>query len=262
MKVSLITATYNCDSTVVSCLASIAQQTYADIEHIVIDGGSTDKTLDILLKHRSQLALVLSEKDRGIYDALNKGIQRASGDVIGILHSDDFFEDENVIANVVDIFNKNSKMPMVIGSVKYVDNHNTEKVIRLYSSKKFRVWMLRFGFIPAHTATFIRKDIYERIGLYNIKYASAGDFEFFIRAFWLYEIPFLVINQVLVRMRIGGLSSSGVKSYWRSSIEILSALNECKIYSNFLFILIRLPIKKIHQLIFLVRNSKFFNYFQ
>jgi glycosyltransferase involved in cell wall biosynthesis len=260
--VSLITATYNCDSTIKNCLASIAQQTYRNIEHIVIDGGSTDKTLDILLKYQHQLALVLSEKDRGIYDALNKGIQRASGDIVGILHSDDFFQTRNVIADIVEIFRLNPEIPIVIGSVVYVDCYNTDKVMRLYSSKKFRVWMLRFGFIPAHTATFIRKDAYQKIGLYNTKYVSAGDFEFFVRAFWLHKIPFLAINQVLVRMRIGGLSSSGVRSYWRSSIEILSALQKHKMYSNFLFIFIRLPIKKINQLIFLTCNTRFFNLYK
>lgn len=260
MKISLITATYNCESTIQNCLATVAQQTYENIEHIVIDGGSTDRTLDILSKHQNQLALALSEKDQGIYDALNKGIQRASGDVIGILHSDDFFDNKDVIACVAEIFKRNSNVPMVIGNVAYVDSHNTDRVTRLYSSRKFRVWMLRFGFIPAHTATFIRRETYQKVGLYNTRYVSAGDFEFFVRAFWLYKIPFLTVNRVFVRMRIGGLSNSGLKSYWRSSIEILSALNECKIYSNFLFVFIRLPIKKLNQIIFLIFKTKVFNY--
>ncbi len=257
MKISIITATYNCDSTINSCLASVAQQSYKKIEHIVIDGGSTDKTLEILSKHQSQIAQVLSEKDQGIYDALNKGIMRASGDIIAVLHSDDFFENKNVVADVVKIFKKNSKIPMIIGSVVYV-SQNERKVLRLYSSTKFRTWMLRFGFIPAHTATFVRKDLYQRIGLYNTKYVSAGDFEFFVRAFWLHHVPFLAINQVLVRMRIGGLSSSGFSSYLRSSVEILSALQENKMYSNLIFVLIRLPIKKINQLIFSFCNAGFF----
>ena len=258
MKVSLITATYNCESIIRNCLVSAAHQSYEKIEHIIIDGGSTDKTLDILSQYESQIALVLSEKDQGIYEALNKGIMRASGDVIGILHSDDFFENKNVIADVVQIFKSNPQIPMVIGSVVYVDCNNADKIIRLYSSKKFRAWMLRFGFMPAHTATFIRKDVFQKIGLYNTRYVSAGDFEFFVRAFWLYKIPFFATNQVFVRMRIGGLSSSGVKSYWRSSIEILSALHNYKVYSNFLFIFIRLPIKKINQIVFLICKAKNF----
>jgi glycosyltransferase involved in cell wall biosynthesis len=257
MKISIITATYNCDSTINNCLVSVAQQSYKKIEHIVIDGGSTDKTLEILSKHQSQIAHVLSEKDQGIYDALNKGILRASGDIIAVLHSDDVFEDINVIADVVEIFNKNSNIPMVIGNVVYVSQDNG-RVLRLYASKKFRVWMLRFGFIPAHTATFVRRDVYQKIGLYSTKYISAGDFEFFVRAFWLHRLPYLVVNQVLIRMRIGGLSSSGLGSYMRSSMEILSALRENKIHSNFIFVLLRLPIKKINQLIFLFRNTNFF----
>ncbi len=260
MKVSLVTATYNCDSTISCCLASAAHQSYKNIEHIVIDGGSTDKTLNILSQHKLQIAQLISEKDNGIYDALNKGIKRASGDIIGILHSDDFFENNQVIADVVEIFKKKPKISMVIGCAIYVDCNDTGKAIRLYSSQKFRIWMLRFGFIPAHTATFMKKDVYQKIGLYNANYQSAGDFEFFVRAFWLYQIPFLTINKVLVRMRVGGLSSSGARSYWRSSTEILSALRENKIYSNFFFVFIRLPIKKISQILFSICNKIFFRH--
>lgn len=256
MKVSLITATYNCDSTISSCLASAAHQTHENIEHIVIDGGSTDQTVSILSEYSSQIAIMLSEKDHGIFDALNKGIIRASGDIIGILHSDDLFNNKDVIANVVEIFKRNPKIPIVSGSVFYVDQNNLNKIVRLYSSNKFRIWMLRFGFIPAHTATFIRKDIFQKIGLYDSRYSSAGDFEFFVRAFWLYKIPFLTTSQVFVRMRVGGLSSSGLKSYWRSSIEILDALRRHKIYSNFLFLFIRLPLKKFNQFIFLIFKTK------
>ena len=236
MKVSLITVTLNCDLTIDTCLQSVDKQSYPNIEHLIIDGVSTDNTIRILEVYKGRIALLLSEPDLGIYDALNKGIMMSTGDVIGVLHSDDFFMHNNVISDVMDIFHKNPEIPIIFGNVEYVSRNQINKVVRLYSSSRFKVWMLRFGFMPAHTSTFIRTEVFEKVGGYNLRFISAGDFDFFLRALWVHKLSYLSLNQTLVRMRMGGISSSGLISYWRSSREILSALRMNGVYSNLLFV--------------------------
>ena len=257
MKISLITATFNCVSTLATCLESVASQSYGNIEHIVIDGASTDGTLSLINQYRSNIAVFESGPDQGIYDALNKGVTLASGDVIGILHADDFYVSEHVIAHVAKIFSDNPEVSIVIGNVEYVAREDNARVVRLYASHRFKLWMLRFGFMPAHTASFVRREVYNSVGLYKFTYASAGDFEFFVRALWLHRVPYLIVNQVFIRMRMGGMSTLGFTSYWRSTIEVLSGLRANKVYSNTLFVLARLPVKKISQLAFLARQKLF-----
>jgi glycosyltransferase involved in cell wall biosynthesis len=243
MKFSIITATYNCESIILNALDSINKQTYQNIEHIVIDGCSEDRTLQILKNHKSKISVLISEKDSGIYDALNKGIVNSTGDVIAVLHSDDFFAYDNVVSDVAKIFKNNPKLSIVIGNVEYIDNVKSNKILRTYKSNNFRIWMLRFGFMPAHTASFIRKELFDTVGLYSTKYKIAGDFEFFVRSLLHHKMQFVVINKVLVCMRAGGVSSSGIGSYWKSTIEIKDALISNNVNSNIIFILVRLPIK-------------------
>ena len=253
MKISIVTVTYNSIPFISNCIESVNNQNYDNIEHIIIDGSSTDGTLELLNKNSSNFTKFISEPDKGIYDALNKGISISSGDVIGILHSDETFKNESVIKLIQTIFIKNKNVDAVIGNVVFF-NDNFPKQKRIIRSDKFKPWMMRFGFMPAHTATFIRSSALKKIGNYQIDYRSAGDFEFFLRFFHVYKLSYYNINKILVKMRIGGTSTSGIKSYLRTSVEILKALKYHGIYSNIFFVLFRLPIKLFNQLIFLFRK--------
>lgn len=252
LKVSIITITRNNYSVISRCLASIKSQNYSDIEHIVIDGASIDGTLDILFSESHHIKKLLSEPDRGIYDALNKGIKHATGEVIGILHADDIFFDENTVSQIAEIFKANPSVDMVSGGANYF-KLNKKNIVRNYSSIGFRLWMMRFGFMPAHTASFIRKRVYEDFGIYDAGYISAGDFELFVRLMWRNRISYALVDRVLVLMEVGGLSTSGIKSFARSTKEILKALKQNGFYSNCLFVVARLPIKFIQGKIFRIR---------
>jgi glycosyltransferase involved in cell wall biosynthesis len=239
-----------------SCIKSVKEQTHLDVEYIVIDGSSTDGTLSLLHQNKKKLSVLISEPDKGIYDALNKGISCATGDVIGLLHSDDVFADNKVLSLISRIFEINPKIHVVIGNAVLLDPCKPNIIKRMVRSDRFRPWMLRFGFMPAHTATFIRSSVFKKIGVYRNDYQSASDFEFFVRLFWIYRVRCHYINQTLVHMRIGGTSTSGIKSYLKSSHEILHILKRHKFYSNKLFVLSRLPIKWISNWIFYLWNSK------
>ena len=254
MKISIVTATYNSISFISDCINSVKNQSYDDIEHIIVDGSSSDGTHEFLKKNSNNFTKLISEPDKGIYDALNKGISISSGDIIGILHSDDTFENENVINLIQETFKNNSNVDAVIGNVVFFDKSFPQINKRLIRSAKFKPWMMRFGFMPAHTGTFIRSSVIKKIGNYQIDYRSAGDFEFFVRFFHVYKLDFCYLSRILVKMRMGGTSTSGIRSYFRTSIEILKALRQHGIYSNIFFILLRLPLKLIDQLIFLIKK--------
>ena len=243
MKITIITVCYNSAETIDSAIKSVIEQSYTDIEYIIIDGSSDDDTLKIINNYSHRISYIVSERDKGIYDAMNKGISLASGDVIAILNSDDFYLNNAVIADVIKFFLNNDDLQIVIGNVDFVLPKSLTVSIRLYSSLNFKPWKMRFGFMPAHPATFIRRSTYEKVGKYNCNYKIAGDFEWFVRAFLVYDIPFIALNKTFVRMRKGGVSSSGLKSYLTSSQEQLMALRLNKIYSNILFVLFRLPLK-------------------
>jgi len=258
MELSIITVTYNSASVISDCLSSVASQSFKNVKHIVIDGASTDGTVEILQAHRGQLDALISEPDEGIYDALNKGVGLASGDIVGILNSDDTFFSSDVLKEVMSVFEREPDTQIVFGNVIYSDISNPNKVLRFYSSKNFRPWKLRFGFMPAHTATFIRKSIFEHHGLYRADYESAGDFEFLVRLLIKRSVKYFYLDKTLVNMRLGGMSSSGLISYKRTTFEFIQALQKMGIYTNLFFVLLRLPIKFIckvkFQLLFILRR--------
>jgi len=257
VKVSIITPTFNCASVLGNCLSSIANQSYYPIEHVVVDAASTDSTLELLKNRRKQLSVLISEPDDGIYAALNKAVKFTTGEVLGILHADDIFSHNKVISDVTNIFKLNSDIDVVIGNVLFFDPKNKNKLVREYISNNFRIWMFRFGFMPAHTATFIRRSIIEKIGLYSENFKSAGDFEFFIRLFFFKNIKIFYLEQTLVHMSIGGTSSSGISSYLRTTREILTILRKYGIYSNYLLVTLRIPIKFLSKCLFIFKNRFF-----
>jgi glycosyltransferase involved in cell wall biosynthesis len=248
MKISIVTVCYNSESFIRSAIDSVLSQSHLDIEYIVIDGGSTDETINIVRSYGEKISTYVSEPDMGIYDAMNKGLALATGEVIGMLNSDDFYPNQNVITQVVKTFDANPNTHMVLGNVDFVKPDNLNRVVRIYSSFNFSSWKMRFGFMPAHPSAFIKRSAYEKVGNYKLGYKIGADFEWFIRAFMVKKLSYVKINKALVRMRQGGISTSGLKSNWITSNDMTRALCENAIYSNMLFVLIRLPIKYIQKI--------------
>jgi glycosyltransferase involved in cell wall biosynthesis len=248
MKVSIITVCYNSTNFISSAIESVLRQTYPEVEYIVIDGGSLDGTVDILNKYKERIDHLVSEPDLGIYDAMNKGVKLASGDVIGILNSDDFYLNDDVIANVVNAFKHNVKAHFILGNVDYVTPDLLSSPVRFYSSNHFSSWKMRFGFMPAHPGSFIKKAVYEDLGLFKLGYKIGADFDFFVRAFVVNNYSYVKLDCTLVRMRLGGVSTAGFKGYMTTTGEILKSLKENGVYSNLLFVLMRLPCKFINML--------------
>ncbi len=243
MKISIITVCFNSAHTIRDTIESVFSQSYNNIEYLIIDGGSTDGTLDVIDQYRNDgIACVISEPDRGMYDAMNKGIKMATGDAIGILNSDDLFEDDDVIRDVVATFS-NADSDMVVGDVVWVDRNDLSRVRRYYSSKKFRVWKLRTGWMPPHPATFIRRSVYDRAGLYSLNYRIAADYEMFVRLLLVHGCSFSRVNRVLVRMRLGGISTGGISNSWLLNREIVRACRSNGIYTNLFLVLSKMPFK-------------------
>ena len=247
-SISIITALYNREKYIARCLNSILEQNFP-AELIVIDGGSTDDSINIINCYREKISFFLSELDQGIYDAINKGVKKSSGEIIGILHSDDVFENNNILLEVAEFFEKNPNIDILIGNAVFVNFKYSKKILRIYKSSRFKLFSMRFGFMPCHTATFIRRKVFIDYGLYDINFKSAGDFEFFLRVLYKSKVKYFIMNKTFVVMQIGGMSTSGIRSYIRSSREISNSLKKNNIYSNIFFILLRLPIKLIYHLI-------------
>lgn len=207
MKVSVITIVYNNQDSIASCIESVLSQTYNNIEHIVIDGASTDNTVAVIEKYKSQLAYFVSEKDKGLYNALNKGIKKATGDIIGILHSDDLYYENNTIEKVVNQF-KSTNADLVYGEGIYVDKIETSIIKRIYPSKPFKKCYLKYGWIPLHTGIYVKKEVFEKYGFYDEGYSIASDYEISLRWFSNSNIKKVFLNEYLVRMRMGGKSTT------------------------------------------------------
>ncbi|TWI19939.1 MULTISPECIES: glycosyltransferase family 2 protein [Sphingobacterium] len=241
MKITIITAVYNNRDTIQAMFDSIREQTYLDIEHIVIDGNSSDGTKDIIAENKSHIAKYVSEKDAGLYDALNKGINLASGDVVGILNADDLLSDKYTIERVASSFNQNDELDAIYGDVIFFNKDG--KVVRKYSSKYFYPWMFRFGMQPAHPSFYVKRHVFSKLGLYNPNYKIAGDFELMLRYLKNANIKYNYIPFSFVKMRIGGLSTSGVKSTVLLNKEILSACQNNGLYTNQFLLYLKYTVK-------------------
>ena len=252
MKVSIITVCFNSVGTIEDTINSVQSQTYGDIEHIVIDGGSTDGTRELLESKKSCLGVLLSEPDNGLYDAMNKGIALASGEIIGVLNSDDFFESEDVVASIVESLNRSPECDLIFGDVVFVEPQDLTQVTRYYGASRFRPWKLRFGWMPPHPATFVRKSAYERVGTYRLDMRIAADYDMFVRWLLVAGLKWKYLDKVIVRMRAGGVSTSGLKSSIRLNREIVRACRDNGIYTNLLFVLSKIPFKLLE----LIRRPK------
>jgi glycosyltransferase len=244
MRVSIITATYNSALTVRDTLACIASQQYPHIEHIVVDGLSKDNTLAIVAEF-SHVAKVVSEKDNGIYDAMNKGVKLASGDVIGILNSDDFYTSPSIISKVAAAF-EDSAVEAVYGDLQYVQPANTQKITRTWKSGAYKKKNLYYGWMPPHPTFFVRRHIYDKCGLFNTSLRSAADYELMLRVLLKYNTRVHYIPEVLVKMRAGGMSNASLKNRFRANKEDAMAweLNDLKPY---FFTMWLKPLRKVLQ---------------
>lgn len=222
MKVSIVTIVYNNKDHIADCIQSVMSQTCQNFEYVIIDGGSTDGTLEEIERNNSRIDLFLSEKDRGLYDALNKGIRLATGDIVGILHSDDMFYNEDVVGDVVAKFNE-TNADLVYAKGVFVDRDNPNKVKRIYGLNNFKKWFLYFGWIPLHTTIFVRKEVFERAGVYDLKYSIASDYDISLRWFMDDNIRKEFLDKFIVKMRLGGKSTTlGLqKNKSRQDLEII-----------------------------------------
>lgn len=222
MKISIITAVYNNENQVATAIESVLHQTYSDIEYIIIDGGSKDGTLDIINIYKSQICTIVSEPDKGIYDALNKGIMRATGDIIGFMHSDDIFASETVIAKVAQQFDI-ADVDAVYGDLQYVRKDDPSKIIRYWKSSAFDIAQLKRGWMPPHPTVYLRRSVYTQYGMFDTSFRIAADYDFMLRIFRDNERKSVYIPEVFVKMRVGGESNS-IKNYIRKWKEDYRAL--------------------------------------
>ena len=242
MKISIITVCLNSQKTIEKTIRSVISQKYKNYEYIIIDGGSSDNTIKIIKKYKKYIRVIISEEDKGIYDAINKGIKQSTGSVVSILHSDDIFYESQTTQKVMSYFNSNLKLDCLIGNT-IITKKNSKKIIRKYRANSFKKWMLYLGFSPPHTSTFLNNKIYKKYGLYNNKYSIAGDFEFFVRIFLKKKISFKIVNENFVLMKSGGRSSESLKSNFISSREIIKSFKDNNLYTNWLLIIFRFPLK-------------------
>ena len=230
MKVSIITATYNSSHGIEACLDSILSQDYKNIECLVIDGKSVDQTIEIVSEKKKKHSSIniVSEPDKGIYDALNKGVNLASGDIIGFVHSDDLLASKTVISKLVSKF-LNEKIDGVYGDLQYVNKDDTTRVVRLWKSRDFTTDLLRKGWMPAHPTFFLKKEVYKIHGKFNLKYKIAADYDFMVRVLKDPSLTFGYMPCVITKMRVGGISNGGFKNIILKSKEDYEVLLSNKI---------------------------------
>lgn len=206
MKISIITISYNSAQTIEDTIQSVLSQDYPDIEYIIIDGKSTDSTIDIIEKYKTRISKFISEKDSGIYNAMNKGIKMATGDVIGIINSDDIYANPNVISHVIKKFTK-TDAEGVYGDLVYVSRTNTQKISRIWQAGEYKEGMFLKGWMPPHPSFYVKRSVYERYGLFNTQLKSAADYELMLRFIHKEKIKVSYLPEVMVKMRTGGQSN-------------------------------------------------------
>lgn len=234
MKISVITVVYNRVATIEQAFRSVQQQDYPNLEYVVVDGGSTDGTLDIIQQHLEHIHQFVSEKDEGMYDALNKGIRLATGDIIGILHADDHFASPTILSSIAATFAAEPQLEAVYGDIAFVKAEDPLKVVRYYSSKVFKPSLLSWGFIPAHPTFFCRKQCYQRYGYYRTDFDIAADYELLLRFFQVHQLQAKYVPLRFTNMNLGGKSTRGWRSTVRINQEILKACRQHQISTNYI----------------------------
>ncbi len=242
LKISVITVCFNSAATLGRALESVAAQDWPYIEHIVIDGASIDGTLNILEQFRMRLARVVSEPDRGIYEAMNKGLALATGDVICFLNADDYYAAPQVLSQVAHAM-RLDKLDALVGDVGFFRQNNATHTVRRYRSDRFTPERLAWGWMPAHPALFMRRDVFQRVGYFKTDYEIAGDYEHVVRAFCGKPLRYRHFPEILVRMQMGGISTKGLRATILLNREVLRACKENGVSTNFFKILVKYPAK-------------------
>lgn len=245
LKVSLITITYNSEATIEHTIQSVLEQTHPDIEYIIVDGLSTDKTWSIIEKYKSKISKLISEPDKGLYDALNKGISMATGEIIGIIHSDDFYTSPNVISQVVDVFEKR-QAEGAYADLYYVAKDDSSKIIRKWKSGEYHHGMFLKGWMPPHPTLFVKKSCYDQFGLFNLNLGSAADYEMCLRLIHKHQIKLAYLPEYIIKMRVGGKSNVTLKNRIKANQNDRKAwvVNGLKPYFYTLYLK---PLRKIVQ---------------
>ena len=241
MKISIITVSFNSAQTICDSIDSVLSQNYENIEYIIIDGESTDGTIDLINGYDDRVSKFISEPDTGIYDAMNKGISLATGDIVGILNSDDFYIDEFVIEKVIKEFDEQG-VDSVYADLVFVNPKNLEKTVRHYDSSQFNPSRFAYGWMPAHPTFFVKKKAYDKYGVFRTDLKIGADFDILVRFLYTHGISYSYIQEVLVKMRVGGVSTS-FSSIWINNIEALKVCRENGIDTNIFKLLSKYPAK-------------------
>jgi len=225
MKISIITATYNSAATIASCISSVNNQTYPDIEHIIIDGASKDNTIQLIDSQQNRVKKRISESDNGIYDAMNKGISIATGEIVAILNSDDIYFDNFAIERVMEIF-KTTQTDCVYADLFYVDRVNTNKVVRYWKTNEYKLGAFNKGWHPGHPSFFLKNQIYKQYGDFDLSFVLAADFELMLRMLEKYRISSTYLPLPLVKMRLGGATNKSLVNIYNQNIECIRAFKK------------------------------------
>jgi glycosyltransferase involved in cell wall biosynthesis len=235
VKISIVTVVYNNPLIEEAIDSILAQKTDCELELIVIDGGSTDGTLEALERHRDRLTVFVSERDNGIYDAMNKGISRATGDIVGTLNSDDLYWDENALARIATAFKEDPSLEAVYGDLVYVFKAKPEKILRYWKSQPFSSGLFKKGWMPPHPTFYVRRDVYDRLGLFDLGFKLASDFELTMRFLEVGRIKTRYIHHTIVRMRVGGVTNR-ISNVLHCNLECVEACKKHGIHAPLCFI--------------------------
>ncbi|SFG92862.1 glycosyltransferase family 2 protein [Pedobacter insulae] len=247
MKISIITVVYNGKAFLEDCIKSVIEQTYPEIEYIVIDGGSKDGSLEVIEKYKAHIDHFVSEKDEGMYDALNKGIRIATGEVVGILNADDMLAAPDVIESIANCFT-NEDPDALFGNLNYIDPINTSKIVRKWIAKPFTKSDIVLGWMPAHPTFYVKRSLFEELGYYSLNFDSAADYELMLRFLYKNHIKAVFLDKLIVRMRTGGMSNASMKHRYKALINDYKALKSNHIPFAFLTIILK-KLSKIKQFI-------------
>lgn len=248
MKISIITVVFNNENTIREAIESVLGQTYKNIEYVIIDGGSIDNTVNFINAYKDQLGYFVSEKDSGLYEAMNKGIRACTGDVIGILNSDDLYEDLNVIARVMEEFTKDSELDILYGDLVYVKSDNTNKIVRNWKSKSYYNTFFEHANVPPHPSLFVKSKVYKETGLFDLRYKLAADYELMLRMFKNHNFKSKYINSLIIKMRLGGATNQSFSNVIAQNKEILKAWENNGLKAPFYLMPLRI-VKRLTQFV-------------
>ena len=241
-KVSIITVCFNSATTIRDTIESVLTQNYPNIEYIIVDGASNDGTMDIVKHYQDRIDAVISEPDMGIYDAMNKGIRIATGDVVALLNSDDLYIDETSVRQLIECM-EHANTDTVFADLVMVDPRDTDRIVRYYDSSTFHPGRLRYGWLPAHPTLLVKRELYMRWGGYSLEYQIASDYEMMVRLFYVANASYAYLPKVVVKMRAGGTSTGGLRNSWILNNEIVSACRANDHDTSLLRVLLKVPAK-------------------